>query len=111
MTPLLLVLAALAIGSSPEQAPATPTASQLGVVAVTGARRYSEADVTKLSALKPGQPVSPAELEALVKQMAGTGLFASLQYRYATAGNASMSPSRSKSRRGRCRCCWTTSSG
>jgi outer membrane protein assembly factor BamA len=85
MTPLLLVLAALAIGSSPEQAPAT--ASQLGVVSVSGASRYSDADVARLSGLKPGQTITAAELETLVKQMAGTGLFASLSFRSATAGN------------------------
>jgi outer membrane protein assembly factor BamA len=88
MTMSFLLLLSLAVdsGPRPDQAPA-PAALQVGTVSVAGARRYTEADVVGLSALKAGQPVAPADLDAVVKQMSATGLFASVRYRYATAGN------------------------
>jgi outer membrane protein insertion porin family len=84
MLPLLLLSLALA----PErQQPPAPAEFQLGAVSVTGVGRYAPADVTRLSALKTGQPVRPSDLDNTVKQMSSTGLFASLKYRYATSGN------------------------
>lgn len=90
MTPLLLLLASFALGSDSRQVAPTsaPTpAFQLGAITATGARRYSEADVTRLSALKSGQLITSSDLDAVVKQMAATGLFANLRYRYVTSGN------------------------
>lgn len=86
---LLLLLVSLARGSDGRQvqAPAPTSAFQLGAVTVTGARRYSDADVTRLSALKAGQPVTSSDLDAVVKQMAETGLFASVRHRYVTSGS------------------------
>ena len=84
MTPIAVLLALLAFGPGGEQAAAPAAAVPLGAVTVTGASRYSQADVARLTTLKPGQNISPSDLEAVVKQMAGTGLFASLQYKYAT---------------------------
>ena len=84
MLPLLLLLLAWAPG---RQQPSAPAEFQLGAVSVTGVSRYTPADVTRLSALKAGQPVKPSDLDNTVKQMSSTGLFASLKYRYTTAGN------------------------
>ena len=86
MTILLVLLTALFVVPDAQQAPGA-AALQLGGVSVSGARRYTEADVTRLNPLKAGQPVTTSDLDAAVKQMAGTGLFASLRYRYTTAGN------------------------
>ncbi len=61
MTLLPLLLSLLAVGPDGAQAPQAPL--PLGAVTVTGARRYTEADVTRLSGLKPGQTITPAELE------------------------------------------------
>jgi outer membrane protein assembly factor BamA len=84
MLPLLL----LSLVWTPErQQPPAPTEFQLGAVSVTGVSRYTPAEVTRLSALKAGQPVTPSDLDNTVKQMSSTGLFASLKYRYATSGN------------------------
>jgi outer membrane protein insertion porin family len=84
MLPVLLMSLALA----PEgQQPPAPVAFQLGAVSVAGASRYPPAEVTSLSALKAGQPVTPSDLDNAVKQMSATGLFASLKYRYVTSGN------------------------
>jgi len=85
MALLFLVLAALTVGSDGRQA--SSAALPLGAVTVTGARRYSDADVARLSALKPGQAVTTSDLDAVVKQMAGTGLFASLRYKYITSAS------------------------
>jgi len=79
MMPLLLFL--LVLGWDGGQAPTPTSALQLGAITVTGASRYSDADVARLSALKPGQAVTPADLDTVVKQMSGTGLFASLRVR------------------------------
>ena len=84
---MLTLLWCLLFAPDGQQPPAPPAAFQLGAVAVTGASRYTQADVTRLSALKMGQPVTPSDLDTVVKQMSATGLFASLRYRYATAGN------------------------
>ena len=82
--PVLLMSLALA----PEgQQPPAPVAFQLGAVSVAGASRYPPAEVTSLSALNAGQPVTPSDLDNAVKQMSATGLFASLKYRYVTSGN------------------------
>ena len=55
--PVLLMSLALA----PEgQQPPAPVAFQLGAVSVAGASRYPPAEVTSLSALKAGQPVTPS---------------------------------------------------
>ena len=84
MLPLLLLLLAWAPG---RQQPSAPAEFQLGAVSVTGVSRYTPADVTRLSALKAGQPVRVSDLDNTVKQMSSTGLFASLKYRYTTSGN------------------------
>ena len=84
MLPLLLLLLAWAPG---RQQPSAPAEFQLGAVSVTGVSRYTPADVTRLSALKAGQPVRVSDLDNAVKQMSSTGLFASLKYRYTTSGN------------------------
>ncbi len=84
MLPLLL----LSLAWAPErQLPPAPAEFQLGAVSVTGVSRYTPAEVTRLSALKAGQPVRPSDLDNTVKQMSSTGLFASLKYRYTTSGN------------------------
>jgi outer membrane protein assembly factor BamA len=84
MWPLLLVAL---VWAPDRQQPPAPAEFQLGLVSVTGASRYPPDEVTKLSALKAGQPVRPSDLDDAVKQMSSTGLFASLKYRYATSGN------------------------
>jgi outer membrane protein assembly factor BamA len=86
MKMLLLLLLSLAWASERQQ-PTAPTEFQLGAVSVTGASRYTPNEVTSLSRLKAGQPVGPSDLDNAVKQMASTGLFASLKYRYTTSGN------------------------
>jgi len=60
-------------------------ALRLGDVQVTGVRRYSAAEVTKLSGLQLGNPVPIADLAAAAERMAATGLFNSVKYRYAIA--------------------------
>jgi outer membrane protein insertion porin family len=85
MLVLLLIAVAFEWGAGQAQAPAAGL--QLGTVTVTGARRYTEADVTRLSALKPGQPLTTSDLDAAVKRMAATGLFASVKSVPVTTGN------------------------
>jgi outer membrane protein assembly factor BamA len=63
---------------------AQQTALPLGEVQVAGTKRFTPADILKLSGLKVGQPVAGPEFEAVAKQMAATGLFRRVGYRYAS---------------------------
>jgi outer membrane protein assembly factor BamA len=84
---IMLLLMAVAFDWGTGQAQASPPGLQLGTVTVTGARRYTDADVSRLSGLKPGQSVVASDLDAVVKRMASTGLFASVRYAAATSGS------------------------
>lgn len=66
---------------------AQPAASpmKLAAVEVTGMRRYTQADVVRLSGLEPGAAVTPPDFDAATQRLAGTGLFKEVAYRYATA--------------------------
>ena len=83
MLPLLLLSLVLAA----ERPQPAPPEFQLGAVSVTGVSRYTPDEVMTLSALKPGQPIKVSDLDSIVTQMSSTGLFASLKYRYVTAGS------------------------
>jgi outer membrane protein assembly factor BamA len=59
---------------------------QLARIDVAGARRYTAADVARVSGLKTGQRVTVESLTAVAQRMGTTGLFKSVRYRYVTAG-------------------------
>jgi outer membrane protein assembly factor BamA len=66
---------------------ATPQPSKaynLTAVQVKGAKRFKEADVTRLSGLTVGQPVRLADVTAAAERLGASGLFKSLNYRYVT---------------------------
>jgi outer membrane protein assembly factor BamA len=71
--------AALAAGT---QSPAGSL--PLAAVEVSGARRYTPAEVARLSGLAPGTSVTTADFDTATKRMAATGLFKEISYRYAT---------------------------
>ena len=75
------------IGSpgSSVQAPSAAT-YRIAAVQVEGARRYAPGEVAKLSGLDIGKPVTILELAPAAEQLAATGLFKSLKYRYVTVG-------------------------
>jgi cell division septal protein FtsQ len=78
---LLLALVFMAGG----QQPAAGATYQLAAVQVAGAKRYSADDVTRLSGLAIGKPVTVAELQPAADRLASSGLFKELRYRYVTA--------------------------
>jgi outer membrane protein assembly factor BamA len=59
-------------------------AYKLAGVQVNGAKRYTSADVTKVSGLGIGQPVTVADVTAAADRLGRSGLFKSLSYRYLT---------------------------
>jgi len=59
------------------------TAYPIDAIHVTGNKRYSADQVTRISGLSPGRSASVADLDALIKRMAATGLFAKVGYKYA----------------------------
>lgn len=65
------------------QAPAAAS-YKLAEVTVSGARRYSVADVVKVSGLSLGQALTVSDLAAVADRLSGTGLFKTVRYRYVT---------------------------
>lgn len=59
---------------------------QLDGIRVTGAARYSAADVIRISGLKVGSTVTASDLTAAANRMASTGLFADVAFQYTTIG-------------------------
>ena len=66
------------------QTPA-PGAMQLAGVTVNGIKRFTSADVVKISGLAIGQPASVQALDGAASKLAGTGLFKTVNYRYTTS--------------------------
>jgi outer membrane protein assembly factor BamA len=80
-----LVVCSTAVTRARAQAPSN-SPFQLRVIQVTGQHRYTAAEVTKVSGLEAGKPVSVTELNAAADRMAATGLFQHVKYRYTTTG-------------------------
>ena len=76
---------AVVVAAAPQQ-PSTAE-FRLTRVDVTGANRYTAADVTTVSGLRVGERVSAASLQATAQQMSRTGLFKSVRYRYLTTAS------------------------
>lgn len=78
MTVFLVLLIALVFRT---QAP-----MEVARVELVGAKRLSPADVTKLSGLTIGKPVTINDLNDAAQRLANTGLFEKVTYRYTLAG-------------------------
>jgi len=76
----LIVLQSLSVEA---QGP-PPSTYQLAAVQVTGAKRYTQADVARVSGLGSGQSVSVAEITAAAARLGTSGLFKSVKYSYVT---------------------------
>jgi outer membrane protein insertion porin family len=80
---VLLFIVLLASGAA--QQSRTPPASAkplLGDVQIDGLKRYSPADVVRLSGLQIGRPVTAGEIKAAGERLAATGLFKTLNYQH-----------------------------
>jgi len=55
-------------------------------IQVKGTRRYTPAEVSRLSGIEIGKPATVADLTAAANRLAATGLFDSVKYSYTTAG-------------------------
>ncbi len=82
---LLLAALGLVLEPPPIQRPAPTTPFQLDGVQVTGAKRYSAIEVTRISGLEVGKQVTVADLDAAAESMSRTGLFKDVRYQYVTA--------------------------
>ena len=65
---------------------AAQAAFQLATVTVNGSKRFTKDDVVRLSGLKVGESITAQGLDGAASRLASTGLFASVNYRYTTAG-------------------------
>ena len=80
---LVLVTASAALSAAPLQQPSSRTTTHpIEALHVTGHKRYSAEQVTKISGLAPGKSASVADLDATIARMAATGLFAKVGYKY-----------------------------
>lgn len=70
---------------APAQQPPAGATYELAAVQVAGAKRYAADDVTRLSGLVIGKPITVADLQPAADRLASTGLFKELRYRYVTA--------------------------
>jgi outer membrane protein assembly factor BamA len=86
---LFTVFAALCGAPQAKPVPARGTLP-LRDVLIEGTRRYSAADVVRLSGLRIGRPVTAAEIKAAGERLAATGLFKSLNYRHDTQHGSSV---------------------
>jgi outer membrane protein insertion porin family len=76
--------ALFAILSFAPQAAAPASTFRLAGIEVSGAKRYTAADITKASGLSIGQSISLQELLPAAERLGASGLFKSLNYRYIT---------------------------
>jgi outer membrane protein insertion porin family len=58
--------------------------ARVASIQVKGTRRYSPADVTRLSGVEIGKPATVADLTAAATRLAATGLFNSVRFSYTT---------------------------
>jgi outer membrane protein assembly factor BamA len=80
-----LLIVSLGVAAAwPAAAGQTPGAFTLAGVEVVGARRYSREDVTRVAGLTVGQAITVEALAAAAERLGGSGLFATLTYRYVT---------------------------
>lgn len=80
----LLVAVSWLVGYA--QQPQPTEAFQLAAIQTVGANRYAVADVTKLSGLGVGKPITVSDLQPAADRLVSSGLFKELRYRYVTAG-------------------------
>jgi len=64
---------------------AAPSSYQLAAVQVTGTKRYTPADVGRLSGLEPGQMVTVERITSGAAHLGTSGLFKSVKFRYVTS--------------------------
>jgi outer membrane protein assembly factor BamA len=85
---LVVALSGLAPGAEARPLPQSGIVSdaRIASVQVKGTRRYTPADVSRLSGLEIGKPTSATDLTAAANRLAATGLFDSVKYTYTTAG-------------------------
>ncbi len=81
MTALLVLLIAVISGTQ-----ASPALMELARIELVGAKRFSSADVARLSGLTIGKPVTINDLNDAAQRLANTGLFEKVTYRYTLAG-------------------------
>src|SRR5215204_2552595 len=84
---VVILCVLFAVSPAQGQQPAADATFLIDTIVVTGARRYKNDQVVKVSGLTTGSPVRIADLEGAARRMADTGLFNNVSYRYATANN------------------------
>lgn len=84
MIPALSFIPLVTMVAGAQQPPAATY--QLEAVKYVGTKRYAPDDVTRLSGLAVGKPIRVADLQPAAEKLAASGLFTTLQYRYAVNG-------------------------
>jgi outer membrane protein assembly factor BamA len=66
---------------------ARPETARLDSVLVAGSMRFTSEQIVKAIGLHPGETVGREELQGAADKLAALGLFANIQYKFATVGN------------------------
>jgi outer membrane protein insertion porin family len=88
---LQLFAATLLVSAAPgiqarQQGQTVPTASKIGVVAVTGTRKFPADQVIAASGLKIGDVVSAEQIQAAADRLAALGIFSAVNYHFSSKG-------------------------
>ena len=65
-----------------------PGKSLLGAITATGSKKFSSAEIATASGLKVGDQVGREDLQLAANRLAATGLFSSVNYRFASKGDS-----------------------
>jgi outer membrane protein assembly factor BamA len=65
-----------------------PGKSTLGAITATGSQKFSPAQIAAASGLTVGEQVGRKDLQLAANRLAATGLFSSVQYRFASKGDS-----------------------
>jgi outer membrane protein assembly factor BamA len=82
----LIALACACLWSSGKPAQSQTKQSTITQIAVEGSARFSDAQISVASGLKPGDPADDAILTAALDRLSNTGAFSQITYRYKTLG-------------------------
>ncbi|MFZ0634678.1 MAG: POTRA domain-containing protein [Candidatus Acidiferrales bacterium] len=81
---MLLLISCVAYGQATSTA--TELSGTLAKFGVTGSQRFSAAQIEAAAGLKPGQAIRKEDLQAAADRLAQSGVFANVQFRFATEG-------------------------
>jgi outer membrane protein assembly factor BamA len=85
---VLLTAVALPSGAVATQAQASGTALKIGLIRVSGQKKFSAEQVVAATGLKTGQNFNPEDLDAVAERLGKSGAFPTISYSYVPEGGS-----------------------